>query len=70
MANVKGPFFSTWASGSVGKIINVRACFKGNKFVMAMHKQRAGKRSERQIYNANLFKERRIAYNLAMKQEL
>ena len=56
MAIVKAPFLSTYASGSIGKTLNVRACFNNNKFVMAMHKQRAGKRHPIQIYNSNVFK--------------
>ena len=63
MANVKGPFFSTWASGSVGKILNVRACFSDSKFVMAMHKQRAGKRHAIQIFNSNVFRVRMQSVN-------
>lgn len=63
MANVTAPFFSTWASGSIFKTLNVRACFNGNKFVMAMHKQRSGKRHPIQIHNAKVFKSRIEAAN-------
>jgi len=66
MPIVTAPFFSTWASGSVGKTINVRACFNGNKFVMAMHKQRSGKRHPIQILNSEIFKARIAATRAAV----
>ena len=55
MANVGAPFFSTWASGSVGKCLTVRACYNDNTFVMAMYKQRSGKRCAVQIHNSRVF---------------
>jgi len=58
MAVVKGAFFSTWASGSVGKAITVRACFNDNLFVMSCYKRSAGKRHQIQIDNENVFKTR------------
>ena len=65
MAKVKAPFFSTYATGSIGKILNVRALFDGNKFIMAMHKQRSGKRHPIQIYNASVFADRMTAVRLS-----
>ncbi|MEE8341913.1 MAG: hypothetical protein V3R52_07435 [Candidatus Neomarinimicrobiota bacterium] len=61
MAKVNAPFFSSFATGSLGKTITVRACFSNNKFVMAMHKTRSGKRHAIQIFNANAFRERHRA---------
>lgn len=58
MANVTGAFFSTWASGSIGKCLTVRACFNDVKFVMAVKKRSAGKRHPIQEYNSQVFKER------------
>lgn len=67
MAKVTAPFFSTWASGSVGKALTVRACFNDNKFVMANYKRYAGKRHEIQIYNAQVFKERAEAVKKSLE---
>lgn len=57
MPKVKGPFFSTWASGSLGKKITVRA-FGDNKFVIQKYKSRSGKRHEIQDLNAQVFANR------------
>lgn len=54
MAKVSAPFFSSWASGSLGKKITVRA-FGDNKFVIQKYKSRAGKRHEIQDLNAAAF---------------
>lgn len=58
MAIVRGAFFATWASGSIKKTMTVRWLGNGNRFVLAKYKSRAGKRSEKQIYNSQVFKER------------
>jgi len=58
MAIITGPFFSTWASGSIGKSITVRACFNDCKFVMTGKQRTAGKRHEIQIHNSEVFKSR------------
>lgn len=68
MANVRCPFFSTFATGSIGKTLTVSPRFNGNKFVMSMYKQRHGKRYQIQIDNANAFKERRRASEKAIRE--
>lgn len=70
MAMVKAPFFSTWASGSVGKVVTVRWVAGGNRFVFAKHKSRAGKRYDIQIHNAKVFAERNKAMRRALKAEI
>ncbi len=58
MALVKGPFFSTWASGSFGKVLTVRWLGGNARFVMASYKSRSGKRHQIQINNARILGER------------
>jgi len=70
MANVKGPFFSTFASGSILKTLTVNAHFKNNTFVMQMHKQRSGKRHPIQIENAQIFKERMVTASIIKREAM
>lgn len=56
MAIVNGPFFGTFATGSFGKVLTVRALYEGNKFIFAQYKRYAGKRSQIQIDNAEVFR--------------
>jgi len=58
MAKIKAPFFSTFATGSVGKILTVTPRFNGNTFVMSSYKSRAGKRHPIQIANSEAFSKR------------
>lgn len=53
---VTGPFLSSFATGSFGKILTVRWLGKGERFCMASYKSRSGKRHPIQDYNANVFK--------------
>ena len=67
MAQVTGPFFSTWASGTIGKSITVRACNNDCSFFMAVKKRTAGKRHEIQIHNSNVFKLRALNASKAIR---
>jgi len=61
MAIVKNPFFSTFATGSVGKCLTCNPRYNENKFTIQKYKSRSGKRHEIQIFNAQLFKKRSLA---------
>lgn len=65
MAIVTGPFFSTWASGSIWKGITCYPRYAKNRFVMQKYKSRSGKRYPIQDYNASVFKSRAEAAKLA-----
>lgn len=70
MAKVRGPFFSTFATGSIGNKLTVSACYSGNKFVMGMKKTRAGKRSDAQKLVSSKFAERNKGIYDIMHREL
>lgn len=55
MAMIKGPFFSTFATGSIGKTLTCNPRFNNNQFVMSSYKSRSGKRHQIQIENAKVF---------------
>lgn len=62
MAIVKGPFFSTYASGSIAKTITSQPLHKNNKHIMKIYKRSAGKRHQIQIDNQNIFRDRQFMY--------
>lgn len=55
MAKVINPFYSTFATGSLGKTLTVSPRYNNNTFVMSMYKQRSGKRYPIQDENARIF---------------
>jgi len=61
MARVKGPCFSIWASGSLGNVITYFWGGDNWRFHVQKKKTRSGKRSEKQIANAEIFRERMAA---------
>jgi len=58
LAVVKGPMFSTWASGSVWKLLTYSPRYDGSCFVVSKYKSCSGFRHEIQIINAEVFKQR------------
>ena len=58
MAKVTGPFFCSWASGSIGHALTVNWQGLKNRFIMQKYKSCSGPRTELQEHNANVFKER------------
>ena len=71
MAKVFGPFFSYWASGSLGKSITCRYIGEDRPFVFAKYKEKSGPRHLIQIENSQVFSQRaklgKIAYDEAQK---
>lgn len=67
MPKVTAPFFSGWASGSIGKSLTCRWYGNNNTFFMQKYKSRSGKRHQIQIDNAKIFGDRAVAMGKALR---